>query len=58
MADAKDIESGLVRSGDVMTKRKLLDPMIAAQALVRRAVSVTMNPHDFADIVGLELKAW
>ena len=40
------------------SRRKLLDQMIAAQALVHRAVLVTMNPDDFADIVGLELRAW
>ena len=40
------------------SRRKLLDRMIAAQALVHRAVLVTMNPDDFADIVGLELQAW
>lgn len=38
--------------------RKLLDRMIAAQALVHRATLVTLNPSDFADIVGLQLQAW
>jgi tRNA(fMet)-specific endonuclease VapC len=40
------------------SRRKLLDRMIAAQALVHRATLVTMNPDDFADIVGLELRVW
>ena len=40
------------------SRRKLLDRMIAAQALVHHATLVTMNPDDFADIVGLELRAW
>ena len=40
------------------SRRKLLDRVIAAQALVHRAILVTMNPNDFADIVGLELRAW
>ena len=40
------------------SRRKLLDRMIAAQALVHRATLVTMNPEDFADIVGLDLEAW
>lgn len=40
------------------SRRKLLDRMIAAQALVHRATLVTMNPDDFADILGLELLHW
>lgn len=40
------------------SRRKLLDRMIAAQSLVHRATLVTMNPDDFADIVGLDLRAW
>jgi tRNA(fMet)-specific endonuclease VapC len=38
--------------------RKLLDRMIAAQALVHRAELVTLNPDDFSDVPGLTLCAW
>lgn len=40
------------------SRRKLLDRMIAAQAIVHHAVLVTMNPDDFADIVGLRVLTW
>lgn len=40
------------------SRRKLLDRMIAAQALVHRATLVTQNPADFLDIPGLDLLAW
>ena len=40
------------------SRRKLLDRMIAAQALVHRAVLVTMNSGDFSDVAGLQLLAW
>lgn len=40
------------------SRRRLLDRMIAAQALVHRATVVTMNPDDFADIPGLDVLAW
>jgi predicted nucleic acid-binding protein len=40
------------------SRRKLLDRMIAAQALVHRATLVTMDPQDFADVTGLMLRAW
>jgi len=46
-----------LRDGDAVIAAKvaaLLDRMIAAQALLHRAVLVTMNPGDFADILGLE----
>jgi tRNA(fMet)-specific endonuclease VapC len=38
--------------------RKLLDRMIAAQALVHRATLVTMNSADFRDVPGLSLLEW
>lgn len=40
------------------SRRKLLDRMIAAHALVHRATLVTMNADDFRDITGLELLIW
>ncbi len=40
------------------SRRKLLDRMIAAQALVHRATLVTFDRGDFADVVGLQLEAW
>ncbi|CAN5531065.1 type II toxin-antitoxin system VapC family toxin [soil metagenome] len=40
------------------SRRKILDRMIAAQALVHRAALVTRNAADFQDIPGLELIEW
>jgi tRNA(fMet)-specific endonuclease VapC len=40
------------------SKRKLLDRMIAAQALAHRATLATLNEADFADVPGLQLLAW
>jgi predicted nucleic acid-binding protein len=40
------------------SRRKLLDRMIAAQALVHRATLVTQNPNDFQDVPGPGLLAW
>lgn len=40
------------------SRRKLLDRMIAAQAMVHRATLVTMNADDFTDIIGLEVLQW
>jgi predicted nucleic acid-binding protein len=40
------------------SRRKLLDRMIAAQALVHRAQLVTMNPGDFQDVPGLQILGW
>ncbi len=38
--------------------RKLLDRMIAAQAIVHRATLVTLNAGDFRDVPGLDLLSW
>jgi len=40
------------------SRRKLLDRMIAAQALVHRATLVTRNAADFQDIPRLVLVTW
>lgn len=40
------------------SRRKPLDRMIAAQALVHRATLVTLNASDFRDVPGLELLSW
>jgi predicted nucleic acid-binding protein len=40
------------------SRRKILDRMIAAQALAHRATLITMNVDDFSDIAGLELLKW
>jgi tRNA(fMet)-specific endonuclease VapC len=40
------------------SRRKLLDRMIAAQALAHRATVVTLNGDDFREIPGLPLLIW
>jgi tRNA(fMet)-specific endonuclease VapC len=40
------------------SRRKILDRMIAAQALVHRATLVTRNAADFRDVPGLDLMVW
>ena len=40
------------------SRRKLLDRMIAAQALVHGATLATRNPADFQDVPGLDLLSW
>jgi len=40
------------------SRRKLLDRMLAAQALVHQATLVTRNATDFRDVPGLKLLAW
>jgi tRNA(fMet)-specific endonuclease VapC len=40
------------------SRRKLLDRMIAAQALVHRATLVTLNADDFSDVRDLRLLVW
>lgn len=40
------------------SRRKVLDRMIAAQALAHSATLVTLNPVDFRDVPGLDLLAW
>lgn len=40
------------------SRRKMLDRMIAAQAMVHQATLVTLNPADFIDIPGLVVLEW
>ncbi|MEI7932331.1 MAG: PIN domain-containing protein [Alphaproteobacteria bacterium] len=40
------------------SRRKIVDRMIASQALVVGAILVTLNPDDFKDIPGLQVLAW
>ncbi len=56
---AQDLEayrSIIARLG--YSRRKMLDRMIAAQALVHRATLVTRNAADFRDVPGLQLLEW
>lgn len=55
--EAADAYGAIVASAGY-SRRKLLDRMIAAQALVHRASLVTMNAGDYADIPELALLAW
>jgi tRNA(fMet)-specific endonuclease VapC len=54
---AADAYGAIVASAGY-SRRKLLDRMIAAQALVHRASLVTMNGDDYADIPSLSLVVW
>jgi predicted nucleic acid-binding protein len=56
--DAAAEAYGAIVAGAGYSRRKLLDRMIAAQALVHRASLVTMNAGDYADIPDLALVAW
>ena len=54
---AADAYGAIVASAGY-SRRKLLDRMIAAQALVHRASLVTKNAGDYADVPGLSVLAW
>jgi tRNA(fMet)-specific endonuclease VapC len=54
---AADAYGGIVAHAGY-SRRKLLDRMIAAQALVHRATLVTLNADDFRDVAGLQLETW
>ena len=56
-ADAADVY-GRILAATGYSRRKVLDRMIAAQALLHRLALVTRNPDDFADVPGLDLLAW
>ncbi len=40
------------------SRRKIIDRMIAATAIARRAVLITSNASDFAEIEELKLETW
>jgi predicted nucleic acid-binding protein len=49
---------GVILQAVGFSRRKVLDRMIASQAIVHRAKLVTLNAADFTDVPGLELIAW
>lgn len=53
---AADASGAIVAHAD-HSRRKPLDRMIAAGALIHRATLVTLNAGDFADVIGLRLLA-
>jgi len=57
--DSRDAAAyGRIIAASGFSRRKVLDRMIAAQALVDGAVLATMNGDDFRDIPGLTLLEW
>jgi tRNA(fMet)-specific endonuclease VapC len=56
--DAAAAAYGAIVAHAGYSRRKLLDRMIAAQALVHRATVVTLNADDYADIPNLSLSPW
>ena len=56
--DAAAIAYGAIVASAGYSRRKLLDHMIAAQAIVHRASLVTMNASDYTDIPNLSLVSW
>ncbi|HLG46397.1 MAG TPA: PIN domain-containing protein [Reyranella sp.] len=56
--DAAASAYGAIVASAGYSRRKLLDRMIAAQAIVHRASLVTHNASDYADIPALSLVRW
>ena len=56
-AESADAYRAIIESAGY-SRRKILDRMIAAQALVHRATVVTRNAADFRDVPGLSLLEW
>lgn len=52
------IEYGRIVSQIGFLRSRILDRMIAAQAINIGATLITMNPSDFRDIPGLTLEIW
>jgi predicted nucleic acid-binding protein len=57
-SEAAAVAYGKIVSAAGYSRRKVLDRMIAAQALVIQATVVTMNASDFRDVLGLSVIAW
>ncbi len=55
--DAASLYARIVETSGY-ARRKLLDRMIAAQAMQHRATLITRNADDFRDIKGLKFLAW
>jgi tRNA(fMet)-specific endonuclease VapC len=49
---------GRILQATGFSRRRILDRMIAAQAIVHRATLVTRNGADFRDVPGLALLEW
>jgi predicted nucleic acid-binding protein len=56
--DAAALAYGVIVSALGYSRRKLLDRMIAAQAIVHQAPLITMNGDDFRGIPNLTLVEW
>jgi predicted nucleic acid-binding protein len=56
-AEAADAYRTIIETAGY-SRRKILDRMIAAQALVHRATLITRNAADFRDVPGLSLLEW
>jgi predicted nucleic acid-binding protein len=56
--DAAAVVYGQIVARAGYSRRKVIDRMIAAQALVSSATVVTTNPSDYRDAPGLKLIAW
>jgi predicted nucleic acid-binding protein len=56
--DAAAAAYGAIVAHAGYSRRKLLDRMIAAQALVHHATVVTLNAGDYADVPNLSLLHW
>ena len=54
---AAEIYGQIIRATG-FSRRRILDRMIAAQAIVHRATLVTRNGADFRDVPGLSLLEW
>ena len=55
---AEAVAYGRILADTGYSRRKVLDLMIAAQAIVAGATLVTLNGPDFRDIAGLSLLEW
>ncbi len=56
--DVMASQYGEIISQASFSRRKIIDRMIAATALVNNLTLITSNGDDFADIAGLSLEIW